>query len=164
MTWPTISYRISTWDSCKSYYLNRYEQRVRESFSVTRRVCAYLVQSVSVRRIVAQELTLFYLCGFDTVLWRRNSKSVTVRWRQRGRLCSIMITLCLSTQTAPYNSHRRHCTADREPYSSLSTPVRSSASRLVVKTHRVKHHGVLLVQQLPKARVRALSRRSGRVP
>ena len=64
------------------------------------------------------------LCGFDTVLWRRNSKSVTVRWRQLGRLCSIMITLCFSTQTAPYNSHRRHCTADREPYSSLSTPVR----------------------------------------
>ena len=73
-------------------------------------------------------------------------------------VCVRMITLCLSTQTAPYNSHRRHCTADREPYSSLSTPVRSLASRLVVNTHRVKHHGVLLVQQLPKARVRALSR------
>ena len=104
------------------------------------------------------------LCGFDTVLWRRNSKSVTVRWRQLGGLCSIMVTLCLSTQTAPYNSHRRHCTAGREPYSSLSTPVRSWDSRLVVNTHRVKHHSVLLVQQLPKARVRALSRWSGRVP
>ena len=41
-----------------------------------------------------------------------------------------MITLCLSTQTAPYNSHRRHCTADREPYSSLSTPVSNTTVSL----------------------------------
>ena len=32
-----------------------------------------------------------------------------------------MITLCLSTQTAPYNSHRRHCTADRTIQRSLNS-------------------------------------------
>ena len=62
------------------------------------------------------------LCGFDMVLWRRNSKSVTVRWRQLGRLREIMITLCWSTQTAPYNIHWERCTATREQYSSISNP------------------------------------------
>ena len=61
---------------------------------------------------------------------------------------SIMITLCLSTQTAPYNSHRRHCTAEREPYSSLSTPVteRSQGSmhrEVSMHESRPEHHDIV---------------------